>query len=862
MSKIKKKIDDFIQERIETTRLEDVMSQRFARYSKYIIQERALPDARDGLKPVQRRILYAMHQMGVDFNKPYKKSARIAGEVMGKYHPHGDSSIYDAMVRLSQDFKMRLPLIDMHGNNGSIDGDSAAAMRYTEARLSKEASFLLSDIDKRTVNFVPNFDDEEIEPTVLPAKFPNLLVNGSMGISAGYATKIPPHNLGEIIEATIALIDKPDLSFEKIATIIKGPDFPTGGIVQGKEGILQALKTGAGKVMVRAKTTIEEITKSQDRIIITEIPYEVVKADLVRDIDQLRINQKIEDILEIRDESDQEGLRVAIDLKKGADSSFILNYLFKQTSLQISFNYNMVAILNHRPLQVGVLPLLKAYIEHQKEVITNRSNFELEKATKRRHIVAGLIKMVSVVEQVIALIRKSLNKQNAKENIMEAFGFSQIQAEAIVMLQLYRLSTTDIKALQEEDEALSGDIDRLNNILSNENILMKTIKKELQMVATQINQPRRSVIEEEIEAIKIDQRELISDEAVMVGVTKDGYVKRSSLRSYNATPEIGLKEDDVLIFESELQTLNTLLLFTSRGQYIFLPIYKIDEQKWKDLGIYINNIVPVSKDEQIIKVLPVTDFNQNIMVLLASKKGMMKQVALSDFEVSRYNKPIRAMKLDKADELVAVDWHKKANIIALSKTGYALRFKEEELPSYGLTAGGVRAIALNDTDSLATAFYAKDNDDFYVLTSRNHIIKDSVYELPTYARYRKGILLIERQKQNPHYIVSAQRVSKEHLKLDAKVRITTTKSGLLTTVSDLKYNGNKFGKKMLDEDKGSALYLDIQAVFESDDDREVIIKPIKKTEVKIETKVKEEAVLTKSHQQIRVSRLDLFDDEE
>ncbi|VEU82617.1 DNA topoisomerase IV subunit A [Acholeplasma hippikon] len=854
---VDKKLNQFIEEKIQKTRLEDVMSTRFARYSKYIIQDRALPDARDGLKPVQRRILYAMGEMGLAHNKPYKKSARIAGEVMGKYHPHGDSSIYEAMVRMSQDFKMRVPLIDMHGNNGSIDGDSAAAMRYTEARLSKEAEYLLKDIEKRTVPFVPNFDDEEQEPTVLPAKFPNLLVNGAMGISAGYATKIPPHNLREIIDATIALIENPNLTDDEMLAIVKGPDFPTGGIVQGKDGIKQALKTGAGKIIIRSKTAIEEISKSQDRIVITEIPYEVVKADLVRAIDNLRINNNIEDILEIRDETDQEGLRIAIDLKKGADAQFILNYLYKNSDLQIAYNYNMVAILNHRPVQVGVIELLKTYIEHQKEVITNRSNYELDKATKRNHIVDGLIKMTSVVEEVIQVIRKSENKSQSKINIQNRFGFTELQAEAIVMLQLYRLSTTDIQALMDEQQALKKEMDKLNQILSNERILMKTIKNELLEVHAIIGQDRRTVIEDEIEAIKIDHRDLIQDERIMVGITKDGYVKRASLRSFNASKEVGLKENDCLLFEEEINTLDTLLMFTNLGNFIFLPAYKIDEQKWKDLGVYINNIVPVEKNERIIRVFSITDFKSNKKLLLASKQGLMKQVNLSDFEVTRYNKPMRAMKLDKDDELRSVDFEVKENIISLSKEGYVLRFNTEELPIYGLSAGGVKSMSLNDGDELAVAFYAKESDDFYFLTSRGHVIKDTVLELPRYARNRRGVILVERQKTNPHYVVSASRLSRTQVKEDVKVRLLSTKEALVTVVSELKYVANKFGKKMLDD----GYYMEIANAL----GEEVETKPTpkKKAEAIDEkpAKVIEEAIITKENKQIRLSRLDLFDEE-
>ncbi|MDO9628670.1 MAG: DNA topoisomerase IV subunit A, partial [Acholeplasmataceae bacterium] len=678
-----KKISDHIERIIEES-LEDIVSERFARYSKYIIQDRALPDARDGLKPVQRRILYAMQQMGMLHNKPYKKSARIAGEVMGKYHPHGDSSIYDAMVRLSQNFKMRVPLIDMHGNNGSIDGDSAAAMRYTEARLSRASEALLGDIDKRTVPFIPNFDDEELEPVVLPAKFPNLLVNGATGISAGYATKIPPHNLREVVQATIAYIDNEQITFEEISKIIKGPDFPTGGIVFGHSGILSALETGAGKVVIRSKTEIEEMSKSQDRIVVTEIPFEVNKADLVKSIDMLRIDKKIDDIIEIRDESDREGMRISIELKKGADAQFILNYLFKQTDLQVAYNYNMVAILNHRPVLVGVIPILKAYVDHQKDVITNRSNYELAKATKRQHIVMGLIKMISIVEEIIKIIRASQNKQNAKENIMAAFDFSDLQAEAIVTLQLYRLSNTDILALEQESSGLSERIKDLEHILSSESALRRVIKRELIEISDLLGDDRKSEIEAEIENIKIDHKELISEEKVIIGITKEGYIKRASTRSFQASQTIGLKVDDSLIFHEELNTLDTLLIFTNLGNYIFLPVYKVDEQKWKDLGIYINNIVSIEKNERILKVISVSSFQGEETLLLGTAEGMMKQANLSDFEVSRYNKPIKCMKLSAKDELVSVDMFERKNILSISSKGYALRFKTEELPLYGL----------------------------------------------------------------------------------------------------------------------------------------------------------------------------------
>jgi len=857
MSKNLKKIDNYI-ENIINESLEDIVSERFARYSKYIIQDRALPDARDGLKPVQRRILYAMNELGMHFNKPYKKSARIAGEVMGKYHPHGDSSIYDAMVRMSQDFKMLVPLIDMHGNNGSIDGDTAAAMRYTEARLSLASDYLLKDIDKKTVPFVPNFDDEELEPTVLPAKFPNLLVNGSKGISAGYATNIPPHNLGEVINATLALLDDETIIDSKLFNYIKGPDFPTGGIVQGKKGIKEALKTGAGKVIVRAKAEFEEISKNQERIVITEIPYEVVKADLVREIDLHRIDKKIDDILEVRDETDQQGLRIAIDLKKGADANFMLNYLYKVSNLQVSYNYNMTAILNRRPYQVGVRELLIAYINHQKEVITNRSNFELVKAEKRLHIVEGLIKMVSVLEEIIQIIRKSSNKAESKTNIINRFDFSEEQAEAIVTLQLYRLSNTDVLKLEEEAKNLNENILYLNEILTNESKLKAVIKDELVQTKEKLNVKRRTLIEEEIETIKIDERDLISDEQVFIGITKDGYVKRASTRSYQASQTTGLKADDGLIFLKEVSTLNTLLIFTNLGNYIFLPVFKIDEQRWRDLGIHIGNIVPVESNETVIKVINVEEFDENINLLLASKTGQIKQTKLSDFEVSRYSKTFKAMRLKKGDELVSVDINQKNNIVAISKGGYVLRFKTTEINEYGPGAGGIAGMSLTN-DELVSAFYAFDSDNFLMLTIRGHVIEDSVNEIAVYARNRKGIRVVEQLKSNPHYVVSASRYSKYQDRENVNALLTTTKQTYQLTTSDFKANYNKFGKKMFDESLELGYMLQLEDAI---DEVPIVLKneskKISYNEIRTPI-IKEDTV--KSDKKITISRLDLFDDE-
>jgi DNA gyrase/topoisomerase IV subunit A len=784
---IEKKLDAFVEKVISET-LEDIVSERFGRYSKYIIQDRALPDARDGLKPVQRRILYAMHQMGMFSNKPYKKSARIAGEVMGKYHPHGDSSIYEAMVRMSQDFKMRIPLVDMHGNNGSIDGDNAAAMRYTEARLSKGAEYLILDIDKRTVPFIPNFDDEEIEPTVLPAKYPNLLINGATGISAGYATKIPPHNLTEVVSATIAYLDNEAITLSEITQIIKGPDFPTGGIVQGLDGIVSALGTGAGKVMIRAKTQIEEVSKTQDRITITEIPYEVNKADLVRQMDMLRIDKKIDDILEVRDESDQEGLRIAIDLRKGADAQFILNILYKFSDLQVSYNYNMVAILNHRPVLVGVLPILSAYVNHQKEVITNRSNYDLAKATKRLHIVEGLIKMVSVVDQIVAIIRKSENKTDAKENIMAAFGFSELQAEAIVTLQLYRLSNTDI------------------------------------------------------------------EENVMIGFTRDGYLKRSNLKSFQLSTQAGLKSEDTLIYLEELTTLHHIIIFTNLGNFAFIPVYKIDDQKWKDLGIYINNIVPFEEGEMAIKLFAFKTFDSQKTFVLVTTQGQMKQVTLDQFEMVRYQKTTRCMVLDDGDILADVSLAMQPYISIISKNGIMLNISRDEVPYYGLSARGVKAIKLSNHDYVTAVTTFNIEDDLHLISSRGHLITLNASDLPLSKRLRKGFTAIEEVKSQPH-IIHYMKATPKNIQDDVIIQSFSDTSQVKELLKNVVTKENKFGKPLFKGKK--EIHLQSYIHYEEFDSYQQVVKKPKVVDVEnqVESQVEEE-VLMVDQKPIEVSLID------
>lgn len=754
-------MDKATQERVQVMRLEDIMGDRFGRYSKYIIQDRALPDVRDGLKPVQRRILYAMYKDGNTYEKPFRKSAKTVGNVIGNYHPHGDSSVYDAMVRLSQDWKLREPLVQMHGNNGSIDGDPAAAMRYTEARLSAISGLLLKDIDKNLVDFVPNFDDSMTEPTVLPAFFPNLLVNGATGISAGYATDIPPHNLGEIIDAVIYRMNHKQCALDDILTFVQGPDFPTGAIIQGEQEIKKAYTTGKGRIVIRSKAEIEPVRGGREQIVVTEIPYEVNKANLVKKIDDLRIDKKVEGIMEVRDETDRNGLRIVIELKKDVKSEIVLNYLFKNTDLQISYNINMVAIHNKRPVLMGLMDLIDAYIQHQKEVVTNRSNFDLKRARERQHIVEGLIKMVSVLDEVVQIIRHSKDKADAKKNLIQAFGFSERQAEAIVMLQLYRLTNTDVTALEKENEELTKTIQELTAILSSETKLLKVIQDELKQVKKQFETPRRSVIQKHIQEIKIDETDMVVKEDVMVAITKDGYVKRTSLRSYNATKSdtSTMKEGDELVAKLQLDTLQTLVMFTNRGSFIYLPVFKLPEFKWKDIGQHVSNLVTMDSEEKIIAVHAVSNFKTEEYFFFTTASGMVKKTRLSDFEVTRYNRAMVAMSVKEDDELISVIRCTFMNdVIMVTKNGYLLKFSDDEITPTGLKAMGVKGIQLGAGDQLIKVVLASVNDEILLLTQRGNIKKLKVKDIALSTRNKKGCLGIKTIKSNPHQFVDCIKV--------------------------------------------------------------------------------------------------------
>lgn len=744
---------------IQNMSLEDIMGERFGRYSKYIIQERALPDIRDGLKPVQRRILYSMNKDGNTFEKGFRKSAKSVGNVMGNFHPHGDASIYDAMVRMSQDWKNRETLIEMHGNNGSMDGDPAAAMRYTEARLSEIAGYLLQDIDKNTVPFAWNFDDTEKEPTVLPAAFPNLLVNGATGISAGYATDIPPHNLAEVIDAVVYMIDHPKAKLDKLMEFLPGPDFPTGAIIQGKDEIRKAYETGKGRVAVRSRTAIETLKGGKKQIIVTEIPYEVNKSVLVKRIDDVRVNNKVPGIAEVRDESDRDGLRIAIELKKEADETIVLNYLFKYTDLQVNYNFNMVAIDDYTPKQVGLSRILTSYIAHRREIIIARSKFDKEKAEKRLHIVEGLIRVLSILDEVIALIRASENKADAKENLKVSYEFSEAQAEAIVTLQLYRLTNTDIVTLREEEEELRQQITMLKAIISDERTMYNVMKRELREVKKKFANTRRSELQELAETIEIDTASLIIEEDTYVSVTRGGYVKRTSPRSFNASTvdELGKREDDELIFVSNAKTTQHLLMFTNLGNLAYRPVHELADIRWKDVGEHLSqNLVNFASNEEIIYAELVDDFTKETYFAV-TRLGQIKRFERQEISPWRTykSKTAKYAKLKNVDDyVVTVAPIQLEDVILVTYNGYALRFSINDVPVVGSKAAGVKAMNLKDSDHIVSAFIANTTS-LYLLTHRGSLKRMAIDVIPTTSRANRGLQVLRELKSKPHRVFKA-----------------------------------------------------------------------------------------------------------
>ncbi len=742
--------------------IEDIMSDRFGRYSKYIIQDRALPDARDGLKPVQRRILYSMYHEGNTFDKQHRKSAKTVGNVIGNYHPHGDTSVYDAMVRMSQDWKMRIPLVDMHGNNGSIDDDPAAAMRYTEARLAKISGTMLEDIDKDTVMFAPNFDDTEEEPTVLPTRFPTLLVNGSTGIAAGYATNIPPHNINEVIDATITRMMHPNCDLDVLMQDITGPDFPTGGIVQGRQGIVDAFETGRGRIVVRSKCEIIE-TKSCNQIVCTEIPYETIKCNLIKKLDDIRLSKDIDGIMDVRDESDRNGLRIVIDIKKDADAQMILNYFYKNTDLQIYYNYNMVAIINKRPVLVGLIPMLDAFIEHRSDVVLRRTRYQLNKMETRCHILEGLMKAVSVMDEIIAIIRSSKDKSDAKNRLEKEFHFTEIQSEAIVTLRLYRLTSTDVKILREEFAQLVNEIEKLKTILENKSVLRNEIIKELRQIKNDFSEDRRTQIEDEVEEVIIKKEAMIQNERVVVTVSRDGYIKRVSLRSFGASENTptGLKESDSLIGTLEMDTLDTLLLFTNLGNYAYVPVYQIGEGKWKDVGSHLSNLVKCDSAEKIINAVVVKNFETDAWIVTISKFGMIKKSSMMFWPVQRNNKVMTAMKLKAHDEMVkAFVAYRNEDVMLITTSGYSSRYPLKLVPNTNTKSQGVKAMNLSKGDTLATACILDDEKNGVVIIEEKGSIKRiKLSDIGITSRPVKGEMICKKMKANPYQVIEARSVS-------------------------------------------------------------------------------------------------------
>ncbi|RRJ66206.1 DNA gyrase subunit A [Paenibacillus oralis] len=730
--------------------LEEVVGDRFGRYSKYIIQDRAIPDVRDGLKPVQRRILYAMYDAGNTPDKPYRKSAKTVGDVMGNYHPHGDSPIYEGMVRMAQPWKMGHVLVDGHGNWGSQDDDPAAAMRYTEARLSPIAMELMRDIEKRTVQFKDNFDNTAKEPVVLPARFPNLLVNGVSGISAGFATEIPPHNLREVIDACIALMEKPGLTLEEIRLFIKGPDFPTGGIIMGEEGIREAYETGKGRIYLRSKTEIETLRGGKQQIIVTEIPYQVVKSRLVSAMENIRLEKKVDGIAEVRDESGRNGLRIVVELKKDADAQGILAYLLKKTDLQVTYNFNMVAIVNRAPRQLGLKAMLDAYIAHQREVVTYRTQYELEKLEDRAHVLEGLVKALNILDEVIEAIKASKNRQDAQNNLQWMFGFTERQADAILTLQLYRLTNLEITSLQKELDEIQKKITVLRGILESDKKLIALIRKELLEIREKYGIDRRSVIQDEVEELKVNLEVLVAQEDVLVTLSHEGYIKRTSMLSFTRSggerEGSGVKEGDYIKHLFEVDTLQNLLIFTQRGQYFLLPVHQIPEFKWKDNGTALVNVIPLAKEDRIVSVVPLRSFDEEpeLTLVFVTKRGQVKRTELKDYETKRTG-AVAACKLGDGDEVLSVTVSRgRQEILLLTKQGMAIRFAESEVNAMGRVAAGVRGINLKEDDEVVAALWVEGEEgEILAVSDLGYGKRSLLLDYPLQSRGGKGLQTFE-----------------------------------------------------------------------------------------------------------------------
>lgn len=768
--------------------LEEVVGDRFGRYSKYIIQDRAIPDVRDGLKPVQRRILYAMYDSGNTPEKPYRKSAKTVGDVMGNYHPHGDSSIYEGMVRMAQPWKMGHMLVDGHGNWGSQDDDPAAAMRYTEARLSPIAMEMLRDIEKRTVLFKDNFDNTAKEPVVLPSRYPNLLVNGVSGISSGFATEIPPHNLRETIDACIAVMEKPSIELDEIMMFIKGPDFPTGGLIMGGDGILDAYRTGKGRIYIRSKTEIENMRGGKQQIVITETPYQVVKSRLVTAMENIRLEKKVEGIAEVRDESGREGLRIVVELKKEADAQGILAYLLKKTDLQVTYNFNMVAIVNKAPQQLGLKAILEAYIAHQREVVTFRTKYELEKAEDRAHVLEGLVKALNILDEVIAAIKASKNRQDAQNNLIWMFGFTERQADSILTLQLYRLTNLEINTLQKELDDLMKKISQLRSILDSDRKLIGVIRKELLEIKEKYGIERRSAIQGEVEELKVNLEVLVNAEDVFVTLSKEGYVKRSSMHSFTRSggerSASGVKEGDYISQLLEVNTLENLLVFTQKGQYFLLPVHQVPEFKWKDPGTAIVNVIPLAKDDRITSVLAIKSFEEpDHSLVFVTRKGQVKRTELKEY-ITKRSGAVAACKVAKDDEVLSVHLSTGGkDIMLITKEAMAIRFREDEVNPMGRVSGGVRGIQLKDTDEVVSVLWVEgDEGEVAVLSDLGYAKRSLLLDYAPQSRGGKGVVTFE-FKEGKRVKPNGSRIAGAFYCKEQRQLTVMTKEGQAHTIS-------------------------------------------------------------------------------
>jgi len=794
-----------IEEHIIEMPMEEIMGDRFGLYAKEVIQNRAIPDVRDGLKPVQRRIVYCMYDEGNIHTKPTRKCAHSVGAVMGRYHPHGDSSIYEALARLSQPWNLRYPLIDFQGNNGSIDGDAPASYRYTEARLNELSELLTRDIDKNTVDKQLTFDDVDLEPVVLPSRFPNLLLNGSQGIAVAVATEIPPHNMKEVIEAIIYRITHKKATIEDLREFIKGPDFPTGGIVYKSDGLDKIYTTGRGRIEIEARWEIVNEDNLQ-KMVITEIPYQVNKSIILRDIGNIIEKKAIDGLLELRDESDRKGLRIVVDLRKDANSEVITEYLLNKTLLRTSYNANVVAIADNRPQTLNLLQLVDYYIDHQVDVIRRRSEFDLERLLKRLHIVDGLMKAISILDDVVKLIRKSNDKANAKENLIEAFDFTAEQAEAILTMQLYRLSNTDITTLVNEEDSIEKEITNLREILANESALNRVLINDLKEISKKFGDDRRTSIRERGEIIEIDKRDLIADEDVMIAITRDGYLKRSSMRSYvssgeNALP--GIKSGDLLVMADEANNKDTIIVFTNKGNYCYIPVYTIHEGRWKDEGKHLNYIVTLSPDEKLIKAFVIKEFRDDLYFTMVTGKGRIKRSLISEFTAIRFSRPLICIRLSKGDYLVdVVATSGNSDLVVVTRNGSASYYNENEVSPLSLKAAGVKAISRLKNDAIVglVSVHPGEKIRLGILTNKGHVRLVDVNHLEITARLGKMQYVMRSFKSDVHNVVGVLAIDKTLEDSLIAYNLTDNNNLVPVVIDDVKLTAtDKYAKQNIDQ---------------------------------------------------------------